>query len=417
MDTVPTTTTTPSLHEDQRRLFDQVINGRANLFFTGSAGTGKSVLLRAIIAEYKRKYGKEKIYVTATTGLAATQIGGSTLHSFAGIGLGKEPVEELIQRVQSKAIARKRWNTCHALVLDEISMLDATLFEKLDRISRVIRNRPREPFGGIQLIATGDFFQLPPIGDTENGVEGRYAFEASCWNAIFPVAQGCQQSLTKIHRQQDPTFVNLLQQLRHGISTPEMIQTFGSDLAKRVTYANGLKATELFPTRIQVYAANNTRLNALTTPTVRYDTIDQSLASGKFHLEKLQRDCIASAVIELKVGAQVMLLKNLSDTLVNGSLGIVKEFITPSDPPTLPGGKRMHETNVEKVPLVEFSIYGPHGIDPDASVTVAVTRQKCDIEEGRITMASRTQIPLTLAYAVSIHKVTLDSVVVDRPSS
>ncbi len=117
-------------------------------------------MLRAIIKAYREKHGSGSIAVTATTGLAATQIGGCTLHSFAGIGLGNLSTQELIRKVTNHKMAKARWNNCSALVVDEISMLDAVLLDKLDEISKAVRDRPNEPFGGIQLLATGDFFQV-----------------------------------------------------------------------------------------------------------------------------------------------------------------------------------------------------------------------------------------------------------------
>ncbi len=245
---------------------------------------------------------------------------------------------------------------------------------------------------------------MPPIGN--NNEEVQYAFEAKCWNELFPMKSnngndgGSQQRmLTHIHRQHDTEFISLLQNLRQGIVTPQMEKKLGVDLARPVDYPNGLISTELFPTRNQVQAANISRLNALKTPLVRFEATDYSSFANRFHLEKLQRDCIANSVVELKVGAQVMLLKNLSNTLVNGSLGIIKKFVKSAcDDSGILG------TSSEPLPLVEFTVYGAHGIDPTASETILVQRDKWTVEEKGRTLASRIQIPLALAYSLSIRK-------------
>ena len=127
-------------------------------------GTGKSVLLREIIAALRRKYVREpdRVAVTASTGLAACNIGGVTLHSFSGIGLGKEPAEDLVKKIRRNQKAKQRWMRTKVLIMDEVSMVDGDLFDKLEQIARTIRNNGR-PFGGIQLVITGDFFQLPPV--------------------------------------------------------------------------------------------------------------------------------------------------------------------------------------------------------------------------------------------------------------
>lgn len=162
-------------------------------------GTGKSVLLRQIIAGLQTKYKHEpdRVAVTASTGLAACNIGGVTLHSFSGIGLGKEPAKDLIKKIKKNAKARSRWMRTKVLIIDEISMVDGDLFDKLEEVARVIRNTGK-PFGGIQLIITGDFFQLPPVPD--NGRLARFAFEAATWATAIQYTIG----LTQVFRQKDP---------------------------------------------------------------------------------------------------------------------------------------------------------------------------------------------------------------------
>lgn len=188
-----------TLSDEQKRVQDLVINDSKSVFFTGSAGTGKSVLMRSIIQE---KYVREpdRIAVTASTGLAACNIGGVTLHSFGGIGLGKENVPALVKKIKRNPKAKNRWIKTKILIIDEISMVDGDLFDKLEGIARALRNNGR-PFGGIQLVITGDFFQLPPVPDYDNKARGaKFAFDAGTWNTTINHTIG----LTEVFRYKDP---------------------------------------------------------------------------------------------------------------------------------------------------------------------------------------------------------------------
>lgn len=187
------------LSSEQRKVLDLVVDGKKSVFFTGSAGTGKSVLLREIIRVLRDRHKREtdRVAVTASTGLAACNVGGVTLHSFAGIGLGKEAVPELVRKIKRNSKAKLRWMRTKILVIDEISMVDGDLFDKLEGIARIIRNNGR-PFGGIQLVITGDFFQLPPVPDY--GRISKFAFDAATWNTSIENTIG----LTEVFRQKDP---------------------------------------------------------------------------------------------------------------------------------------------------------------------------------------------------------------------
>ena len=136
--------------------------------------------------------------MTASTGLAACNVGGVTLHSFSGIGLGKEPVPDLVRKIKRNPKAKIRWLRTKVLIIDEISMVDSELFDKLEGVARVMRNNGR-PFGGIQLIITGDYFQLPPVPD--NGKIAKFAFEAAAWPTCLEYTIG----LTQVFRQKDPS--------------------------------------------------------------------------------------------------------------------------------------------------------------------------------------------------------------------
>jgi ATP-dependent DNA helicase PIF1 len=232
-----------SLSQEQQRVLDLVVNQSKSVFFTGSAGTGKSVLMRAIIAELRKKYKKEvdRVAVTASTGLAACNVGGVTLHSFGGIGLGKEDIPTLVKKIKRNPKAKNRWIKTKILVIDEISMVDGDLFDKLEGIARAMRNNGR-PFGGIQLVITGDFFQLPPVPDSDNKARGiKFAFDAGTWSTAIHHTIG----LTEVFRQKDPVFANMLNEMRLGKITDETVAAF-KKLNRKPTFEDSLEATELY---------------------------------------------------------------------------------------------------------------------------------------------------------------------------
>ena len=232
-----------------------VAEQKKSVFFTGSAGTGKSVLLRETIKVLRDKYKREpdRVAVTASTGLAACNVGGVTLHSFAGIGLGKEQVPELVKKIKKNSKAKMRWLRTKVLIVDEISMVDGDLFDKLEAIARAIRNNGR-PFGGIQLVITGDFFQLPPVPDY--GRVSKFSFDADTWNTSIEHTIG----LTQVFRQKDPgasivvvdrrylltivVFANMLNEMRLGKLTPKSVEAFRA-LNRPLSFADDFEATEL----------------------------------------------------------------------------------------------------------------------------------------------------------------------------
>lgn len=227
------------LSEEQQHVLDMVAEQKKSVFFTGSAGTGKSVLLREIIATLRKKYAREpdRVAVTASTGLAACNVGGVTLHSFAGIGLGKEDVPELVRKIKRNQKAKHRWMRTKILIVDEISMVDGDLFDKLESIARQMRNNGR-PFGGIQLVITGDFFQLPPVPDS--GKIAKFAFDAATWNTAVEKTIG----LHHVFRQKDPVFAGMLNEMREGRLTESSIKAFRS-LSRPLNEMDSFTATEL----------------------------------------------------------------------------------------------------------------------------------------------------------------------------
>lgn len=166
----------PALSQEQQRVLDMVKKGES-VFFTGSAGTGKSWLLKKIIASLP----PDTTFPTASTGVAACHIGGKTLHSFAGIGNGSGDLESCIRQASLEPSA-SQWRRCQRLIIDEISMIDAELFDKLEAIARALK-RSREQFGGIQLILCGDFLQLPPV--SKDGKTREYCFQVDNYHILI----------------------------------------------------------------------------------------------------------------------------------------------------------------------------------------------------------------------------------------
>ncbi|KAA8567812.1 hypothetical protein EYC84_008267 [Monilinia fructicola] len=393
------------LTDEQTRVKELVVDQGRSVFFTGSAGTGKSVLMRSIIAALKKKYVREsdRVAVTASTGLAACNIGGVTLHSFGGIGLGKE---------------------------------DDQGFEE---IARGMRNNGR-PFGGIQLVITGDFFQLPPVPDyNHKGRDVKFAFDAATWKTAINHTIG----LTEVFRQKDPVFANMLNEMRLGRVSQDTIRAFAG-MKRAINYEDDLTATELFPTRGEVENSNTFRLRSLHGKSYRFNAIDSGSISDEGVREKLLSNMMAPKSIELKKGAQVMLIKNMDDGLVNGSLGKVVAFMSEksfeiydSNPDILNEKElsdaeeehnrqsdlaKFKQTNRELpstgissngrlYPLVRFSI--PDGTVRD--LLVQPEEWKIELPNGEV-QAQRIQLPLILAWALSIHKAqgqTLERVKID----
>lgn len=249
-------------------------------------------------------------------------------------------------------------------------MLDGELLDKLDQIARTIRKVPNKPFGGIQLVLTGDFFQLPPIGKTV-----KFAFESKSWPTL--ISHSIQ--LSQIFRQSDPTFINLLNELRMGRMSPANERIL-LQLARTPAYPqDGIEATQLYSRRDQVERANQSHLDALPGPIIKYTATDWGHSES--HLTRIKKDCNAPEVLEVKIGAQVMLIKNLSEVLVNGSVGIITEFTDVKE-----GGGRSY-------PVVSF--------ENGMKLPIVPTDWSLEVP-GLGLMASRNQVPLLLAWAMYV---------------
>ncbi|CAB4062055.1 PIF1 [Lepeophtheirus salmonis] len=337
----------PLLTPEQREVISVVSSG-LNLFFTGGAGTGKSFIIRKIIGSLP----PETTYVTASTGVAAHQIGGTTLHSFSGIPNYSVDVHKVAAQAEKKRGAA--WRKCKILIIDEISMVDGRYFETLEAVARIIRNSDK-PFGGIQLVLTGDFLQLPPVNESKG-------------KSVF------------LKRQSDPGFISLLNNLRFGKCTSMITKTLIETGKKAFDTSDGICATRLCTHSADVDTINRLELKKLKNPSRIFKAIDTGSSAALSLVEK---------EIELKIGAQVMLTKNISisEGLVNGARGVVTQF-----------------EDTTGNPMIKFKSCG------ERRVTFEKWNYKCPSSGS---LQTRQQLPLRLAWAFSIHKsqgMTLDFV-------
>lgn len=365
------------LSQEQKAIFDRVI-ANENVFFTGPAGCGKSHLLNAIRQHFA---SQPDVFVTATTGVAATNINGCTLHSFAGIGLAKGTLQDLIQNISHYRQTVKRWKNCRILIVDEISMLSAELFEKVEAIARHFRCS-NAFFGGIQTIFVGDFAQLPPVGDDR--VVPKMVFQSDVWKS----ANLYQVALQQIFRQRDDTMIRALGDLRRG-EVSQRVLDFVQSVSRTLVFDDGILPTHLYARNANVDQENEQQLATLEGKPFVYHAVT---TGGKKDADDMSRKAMAADEIVLKIGAQVMYLVNVQEgyKLCNGSRGIVVGFSPTTDHP-----------------IVQF-------VEHKEPMTVKPYTWHKKI--GNTTVATRTQIPLKLAWAITIHKsqgLGLDRVIID----
>ncbi|XP_077306774.1 ATP-dependent DNA helicase PIF1 isoform X2 [Lithobates pipiens] len=359
------------LSTEQSLVLSTVLSGK-NVFFTGSAGTGKSYLLKRIIGALPPK----STYATASTGVAACHIGGTTLHAFAGIGSGKAPLEQCIELAMRPGV-RQHWISCRHLIIDEISMVEGEFFDKLETVARAVRGRD-EPFGGIQLIICGDFLQLPPV--TQASSQTKFCFQAKSWRRCIHLTM----ELTEVRRQTDKTFINLLQAIRLGRCIEEVTRQLLLTANHKIE-RDGILATRLCTHKDDVDLTNERRLQQLPGDMHTYEALD----SDPMLVKTMDAQCPVGQRLQLKKGAQVMLAKNLDVArgLVNGARGVVVGF----------------EGSGKALPKVRFL----------CGVTEVMKTERWVIKAQGGVYLSRQQLPLKLAWAISIHKsqgMTLDCV-------
>ena len=393
----------PTLSEEQLTIIKAALSGES-VFFTGSAGTGKSFVLRMLVKALKKKYSvPHSVFVTAPTGIAACNVGGITLHSFAGVGLGKGSAHFLAESILKHDVKAANWQQCKVLVIDEVSMLDGHFMDKLDVIGRRVRDEPDLPFGGIQLILCGDFYQLPPV-HVDNGA--CFAFESKVWKSA--VTQSFE--LSQVYRQQDPVFVKCLNELRRGTLSEETTRVLLATSSNPLTETNSERTiipTTLYSHNVDVDHENHARLEELSGACITYKARDT--VSNKA-MQRMMDKMPAPDSLQLKIGAQVILTKNIAFDmgLANGTRGVVIDFqVIPIDNPYIVKSK-LAACNTDtayrvdspycKMPVIQFLL--PHG----KTLKKRIGPEKWTVEDGSKVIGERMQLPLRLAWALSIHK-------------
>src|SRR5680860_191733 len=346
-----------------------------SVLLTGSAGAGKTFVLNQFIRIAKSE-GKH-VSVTATTGLAATHLGGTTIHSWSGIGISDELRSGFAENLSKTR--REIIEKTDVLIIDEISMLHDYRLDMIDEVCRIVRKKD-EPFGGIQIIMSGDFFQLPPINRGDSRAGG-FVVNSNVWRELDPTI--CY--LDEQYRQDDEELLDILNSMRSG----ELRRNHAEKLLARIDVKPSTDElmTELHTVNVDVDRLNDARLNLLEGDEIFYT---QTTTGGKNYLESLQRSVLAPATLRIKKGALVMAIKNSLDRkYVNGSLGIVIDF----EPAT-------------EYPIVEFK----------SGKVVTMSPDTWELRDGDKKRASITQIPLRLAWAITVHKsqgMTLDAAQID----
>ncbi len=368
-----------------------VLKTGANVFLTGEPGSGKSYTVNTYIAWLKER-GIEPA-VTASTGIAATHIGGHTIHSWSGIGVKRVLSEyDLDHIAQTERIVRHVRGT-NILIIDEISMLSADTLSMVEAVCKEIRGNTKA-FGGLQVILVGDFFQLPPIvkraevneQDTLLGDEERsmFSFASAAWDAINPIV--CY--LHEQHRQEDEKFLEILSAIRRG----EVEEGHREILLSRKNAGKNTQAAQLFSHNADVNQINDAQLAKIAGPA---HTFTMSGRGSEGMVQALKRGCLSPEVLTLKVGARVMFTKNDigARAYVNGTLGVVEGFVKESG-----------------YPIVKMR----------NGRTLVVEPAEWRIDEGGKTLAHINQLPLRLAWAMTVHKsqgMSLDAAHMDLSSA
>ena len=388
-----------SLTDEQQSVMDFLLRGD-HVFLTGGGGVGKSYLLAAIDRDFpgmKHQFSGTRlprIQMCALTGCAALLLGhkAKTLHSWAGIGLGKGTIGELYVKIRRNTKSMRNWLLTDLLIIDEVSMMTAELLDKLNELGKKIR-KSTKPFGGMQVLLVGDFYQLPPVSRGEEKTQ--FAFESAVWKeAAFTCVE-----LTIIQRQKDEGFQCILKEARRGTLSKESCQIL-REYEGRDWRSQKIRPTLLFPRRSEVELINDTNLKVLKGPRETYKArlvYDGKMPNGFVEsdegfqraLVKMDADGAYSTQLELVQGAQVMLIANIDPEagLVNGSRGIVAGFCPSS-----------------RLPMVEF-MNGARKL---------IGQHNWPIEDYEV--CARSQIPLRLAWACTTHKAqgcSLDSALVD----
>lgn len=373
----------------------RILNAGANVFLTGAPGAGKTYVLNQFVKQARQRGAS--VAVTASTGIAATHLNGQTIHSWSGVGVAQVMTDTLLKQIKTRR--GKRIRATDILVIDEISMMHAWLFDMVDQACRAVRRSP-EPFGGLQVVMSGDLFQLPPVSNTRRDRElvapppelvamrERYAkagrnpngfvTESLVWPELNPIV--CY--LTEQHRQDTGQLLDVLTDIRQGTVTDTDRQALDTRIG--VEPAGDDVAISLYPNNRQADALNDSKLAQINEQEHRFE----AESSGQVSLiKRLKSTMLAPEILSLKVGAAVMALRNdTNQQYVNGSLGTVVDFVS---------------TTEGEYPMVDF----------ENGHTVIMQPAAWEMMDGETVLASVKQVPLRCAWAITIHKsqgMTLD---------
>ncbi|MCF6347458.1 MAG: AAA family ATPase [Flavobacteriaceae bacterium] len=355
-----------------------ILKSGKNVFLTGSAGTGKTYVINQYIHYLKAR--KVPVAVTASTGIAATHMNGMTIHSWAGIGVKEHLTQGNLVTMKTKKYLKKHLEKAKILIIDEISMLHKNQLNLVNTVLQYFKNN-NKPFGGIQIVLSGDFFQLPPIGKSGEKSRDKFSFMSEAWvNANLKVCY-----LTEQYRQSDTSLNHILNEIRVGQISKNSIQLL------KATTENKLENKE-DPTKLFTHNYDVDTLNAQHLSTLEGKTkIFKASTKGNIKLiDTLKNSVLAGEKLELKIGAKVMFVKNnVEKGYVNGTLGKVIDF------------------SEEGFPIVKI-INGK---------VIIVEQESWIIQDDHSkVLASFNQFPLRLAWAITIHKcqgMTLDEAEID----
>lgn len=345
------------------------------MFLTGEPGAGKTFVINQYISWLEA--AGVTVAVTASTGIAATHIGGLTIHSWSGIGIKDMLSPYELDKISSNEKTSKRILKAKVLVIDEISMLGAGTLEMVEQVCRVVR-QSAEPFGGLQVIFVGDFFQLPPI--TRQGEVLRYAFESEAWQRARPLI--CY--LTDQYRQEDEMLLSLLQSIRLNDVNDEHFTLLSEQT--EIGYPD-IEPTRLYTHNADVDAVNADNLAKLPGSTRKFSMVGQ----GNKQLQQgLSKNCLSPELLELKEDAMVMCTKNNFEAgYVNGTLARVVSF----DP-------------IDGLPIIKTT----------EGREIKIQTTSWEVVEDKKVLASIEQLPLRLAWAITVHKsqgMSLDAAEID----
>lgn len=350
----------------------------ANIFLTGEPGSGKTHTINKYVA-YLRTRGIEPA-ITASTGIAATHIGGMTIHSWSGIGIKTSLNKYELNKIASTKHIVNRVRRAKVLIIDEVSMLPPAALSMIDAVCREIKQSPK-PFGGIQIILVGDFFQLPPVMKTETEPLSRFAYDSPAWEqADLTVCY-----ITEQYRQDDSDLLALLSAIRSNSFEDDHLRHIETRKIEHHAAPSG--APKLFSHNADVDRVNDEILAKLPGELREFSMFSKGPAALA---SVLKRGCLSPETLYLKIGAAVMFTKNNpKEGFVNGTLGTVENFNKQSGYPII---KTRRGEKIEVLPM------------------------DWTIEENRKVRARITQLPLRLAWAITVHKsqgMSLDEAVVD----